>query len=130
MKNKKVKIYEDYFIDMTDEEKAYKESLYNVGKPKELRNDKSLVVDLFKIDGNKRQVILLKEPIYKDTVIDFSEEEIIDIMKKYSYFKTDVKNGVAVFSQDLASEALISYKLRKEFKKDFSKYYQDDFNKK
>lgn len=121
---RKEKTYEDWFRDMTDEEKKSRGKI--VARTKTI--NESYVLELFKVDGNKKQMILLREPFMRDVVIDLSEDEIIGIMKNYNFFKVDVKDGIATFAQDLFSETAINAKLRLDFKRDFGKYYTDAYN--
>jgi hypothetical protein len=119
------KRYEEYFKDMTDEEMQSKKEMRDRFKSEDYES----FIEIFKIDGNKKQIILLMEPYHRDIVIDASEEEIIDLMRKYYFFKVDVKDGIALFAQDLFNESPLNQTLRQRFKKDFGKYYQDILNK-
>ena len=113
------KAYEEWFEDMTDEQKKSRKEMYT----KTGSQEKQILVELFKIDGNKRQMILLKEPYMRDVIIDLSEEKILEIMRNYSFFKIDVKDGIAVFAQDITNKSMMNHKLRMDFKRDFGKYY-------
>lgn len=119
------KRYEEYFKDMTDEEKQSKKEMRDRFKTEDCES----FIEIFKINGNKKQIILLMEPYHRDIVIDASEEEIIDLMTRYVFFKIDVKDGIALFAQDLFNECPLNQRLRQRFKKDFGKYYQDILNK-
>ena len=83
-----------------------------------------LLIDLFKVDTQKKEMILIKEPYGRDTVLKLEDKEVDTILNRYSYFLYKQENGIATFGQDLSDETNMSYHTRKMFKKEYGKYYQ------
>lgn len=121
MAKRKVKIYEDYFLDMTDEERKTRKKMNNAVKS--VKDD--CIVELFKIDGEKQELTILKEPYKENVIVKMHQYELMEIMDKYNYFKIDVKDKVALYGMDLFNESMKTYQLRREFLKDFNKYIME-----
>lgn len=82
-----------------------------------------LLVELFKIDKLKKEMIIIKEPYMKNTVLEVSDKDIEDINRKYGYFKVKENNGIATFAQDLFDETNMSYHIRKKYSQEYAMYY-------
>ncbi len=82
-----------------------------------------LVVDLFKIDKIKKEMIILKEPFKKNTVLKIDDEKMNDIMIRYKYFKYKEDDKEAVFAQDLADESNMSYHIRRKYSQEYACHY-------
>lgn len=86
--------------------------------------DKCLI-ELFKIDFNKNELIIIREPYMKDVVLNKTDEELEDIKNRYKYFKVSDKDGIMVFGQDFFDESNMSYHLRKKFSEEFRECYNE-----
>ena len=83
----------------------------------------TMLVDIFKIDKIKKQMVLFKEPFMRDTIIPLDDKELNLIMKKYEYFKYREDKQEAVFGQDMFDESIMSYHIRRRFKREYASYY-------
>lgn len=83
----------------------------------------TLLVDLFKIDKVKKEMIILKEPFTSNTIIKIDDKKMEEIMIDYYYFKYKENDREAIFAQDLFDETNISYHTRKRFKREYSMYF-------
>lgn len=88
-----------------------------------MKRENKCIVELFKIDFNKNELTIIKEPYMKDVVLKMTDEELDKIEKKYDYFKVSNEDGVMVFGQDLFDETNMSYHIRKKYNEEFGKYY-------
>lgn len=120
MRNKEKK-YEDYFKDMCDEERETRREMHRNKKNRVI--ERELIVELFKINGSEQKLTVIREPYDPDVSVYLTKNEIIDIMTKYNYFLTNVKDGIATFSEDMNNESIAFMRLRAEYQRDFSKYY-------
>ena len=114
------------WFNMTDEERKHRKKMRDVCRADEY-DGQEYIVELFTIDLHKNELTLIKEPCAKNITLTLSETEIEDVMAKYTYFKVDAVDGLVTFGQDLLSESAKGYFLRKEFTKDFGKYYKCDY---
>ena len=83
----------------------------------------TLLVDLFKIDKIKKEMVILKEHYKSNTIIKIDDEKIKEIMTNYYHFKYKENDREAIFAQDLFDETNISYHTRKRFKREYAMYF-------
>ena len=83
----------------------------------------TMLIDMFKIDKIKKEMILFKEPFMRDTVIQLDDNKLEEIMCRYHYFKYKEDAEEAVFGQDMFDESNMSYHIRKRFKAEYACYY-------
>lgn len=83
----------------------------------------TLLVDLFKVDKIKKEMIIIKEPYMRDTIIKIDDKKIEELMKRYSYFKYKEDSKFATFGQDLFDETNMSYHIRKRYTEEYAMYY-------